>query len=95
MAFSVYILYSARADRYYVGHTSDVERRLLSHNSSDEIGGRYTRKNGPWRVVYVEDGFGTRSEAMRRERGIKGWKSRRRIEQLVGSVSDGMSVSLG
>ncbi len=46
MAFSVYILYSARADRYYVGHTSDVERRLLSHNSSDEIGGRYTRKNG-------------------------------------------------
>jgi len=88
MPFSVYILYSTRADRYYVGHTSDLSQRVVSHNRVDEPEGHYTRKNGPWEVVWVEEGFGTRSEAMRREREIKGWKSRRRIEELIGRSAD-------
>jgi putative endonuclease len=28
----VYILYSSKHDKYYVGQTDDVERRLVKHN---------------------------------------------------------------
>ena len=80
--YSVYILYSQSADRYYVGHTGDIVTRLNKHNSEVEHG-EYTRKNGPWIVVYHEDGFETRGEAMKRERQIKRWKSRSMIEGLI------------
>jgi hypothetical protein len=33
--FYVYILYSESADRYYIGHTNDPERRLVEHNTSE------------------------------------------------------------
>ena len=31
--YFVYILFSEKLDRYYVGTTGDVERRLFEHNS--------------------------------------------------------------
>ncbi|MBN2189134.1 MAG: GIY-YIG nuclease family protein [Chitinispirillaceae bacterium] len=80
--FSVYILYSKTADRYYVGHSANVKSRLSHHNASLRFG-EYTRKNGPWTLVYEERDFHSRSEAMRREREIKGWKSRKKIEKLI------------
>jgi hypothetical protein len=33
--FYVYILYSESADRYYIGHTNDSERRLIEHKTSE------------------------------------------------------------
>ena len=30
--YSVYILYSVSADRYYIGQTEDLEKRLIEHN---------------------------------------------------------------
>jgi putative endonuclease len=85
--FSVYILYSKAADRYYVGHTADLQLRLYSHNHSLHTLNKYTRKNGPWTRVYQESNFATRSDAMIREREIKGWKSSKRIKALVESAS--------
>ncbi|WP_225871370.1 GIY-YIG nuclease family protein [Pedobacter cryotolerans] len=32
MIFTVYVLYSIKFDKIYVGYTSDLEQRLLSHN---------------------------------------------------------------
>ncbi|HRP39223.1 MAG: GIY-YIG nuclease family protein [Chitinophagales bacterium] len=74
-------MYSANADKYYVGHTSDMERRLNEHNSNQT---RYTSQTAKgWKVVYTEH-FGSRSEAMKREREIKSKKSRKYIEVLIG-----------
>jgi putative endonuclease len=83
--FTVYILYSESADKYYIGHTADLKSRLLQHNDAfvDTHATKFTLKNGPWKLVYSEDGFATRSEAMKREREIKGWKSRVMIQKLV------------
>jgi predicted GIY-YIG superfamily endonuclease len=33
MPFYVYILYSAAADKYYVGQTEDIENRLFRHTT--------------------------------------------------------------
>ena len=79
--YYVYILYSAKADRYYTGQTENLELRLQSHNIGLVTS---TQAYGPWKLKYSE-AYETRSEAMRREREIKARKSRRYIEELIAS----------
>ena len=48
----MYFVYSIQSennpDRYYVGLTSDVERRLEEHNAGKSI---HTNKFKPWKLV--------------------------------------------
>ena len=82
MAFRVYILYSSSRNTYYVGNTSDeLSERLRKHNSNHK---GFTGKTGDWSIVYTEE-LQTKELAYKREREIKSWKSRRRIEQLIAS----------
>jgi len=50
----VYILQNP-GRRFYIGHTDDLNLRLHSHNRTDKIGGKFTRKNGPWELVWSEE----------------------------------------
>ena len=75
-----YILYSATADKYYIGHTTEpIEERLRKHNS-DHKG--FTGKFSDWTRIYIEM-YDSKQEAYRREREVKNWKSRKKIEMLV------------
>ncbi|MGB9772973.1 MAG: GIY-YIG nuclease family protein [Bacteroidota bacterium] len=66
MGFFVYILISAEGHRY-IGHTSDITRRLYEHNS----GLCHSTKHGHnWEVVHLEK-FSSRAEAMNREKWLK------------------------
>ena len=47
--YYLYILYSEKYDRYYVGQTNDPERRLEEHNSA--LKNSYTAKYRPWKMV--------------------------------------------
>ncbi|MBL7778151.1 MAG: GIY-YIG nuclease family protein [Chitinophagales bacterium] len=68
------------ADRYYVGYTSDtLESRLYKHNHKHS---GFTGKCNDWQIVYSEK-FDSKITAMKREREIKRWKSRKKIEELV------------
>ena len=79
-----YILHSITLDRYYIGHTcEDVQERLRRHLSDHE---GFTGKAKDWKIVYTE-GFEDKSAAYHREQEVKGWKSRKRIAQLVQSSS--------
>jgi len=75
-----YILFSRTANKYYVGHTTEsVTERLRKHNSNHAgFTGLYT----DWALTYVEK-FSTKSLAYKREREVKLWKSRKRIEHLI------------
>src|SRR5437870_13523448 len=77
--FWVYVLQNP-VGRFYVGHTDSLERRVKSHNRTDKIGGKFTRKNGPWTLVWTEE-HPDRSSATRRKRQIKNWKSARLIRE--------------
>ena len=82
--FWVYILQNP-SGKFYIGQTGDLEMRLLSHSRTDASKGAFTRKNGPWKLVWSE-GHTTRSSAMAREKQIKTMKSARWIrENLLGS----------
>ena len=70
------------AGNFYIGHTDNLENRILNHNRTDKIAGKFTRKNGPWALVWSEE-HPNRSSAMRREREIKNWKSARLIRDRL------------
>jgi putative endonuclease len=65
--FYIYIIYSAKLDRYYVGYTADIEVRIVQHNSGLSS---YTSKANDWKLVYKEQ-FTTREEAHKRELALK------------------------
>ena len=80
--FWVYILQNP-AGRFYVGQTEDLPARLRSHNDTAlTCAGKYTRKNGPWTLVWSEE-HPTRAAALVRERQIKRMKSARWIQEVL------------
>jgi len=79
--FWAYILRNP-VGQFYIGHTDDLELRLHSHNRTDRTVGKFTRKNGPWELVWSEE-HPTRPSAMARERQIKGMKSARWIRETL------------
>ncbi len=85
MACYFYILHSVSLDKFYVGHTCDslnsrLEKHLRNHSG-------FTGKAKDWIIVYSED-FETKEEAYKRERQVKGWKSKIRINALLSAGSD-------
>ena len=78
--FFVYILYSCKRDRYYVGYTSEIENRVAKHNSGSTTS---TKSVIPWELVYREQ-FNSKKEAIKREKEIKKMKSRIYILKLIG-----------
>jgi putative endonuclease len=92
MACSFYILYSQQGDSYYIGHTCDeLEERLRKHNSNHS---GYTGALSDWSVVHFEE-FPDKSAAYKREREVKAWKSRKRIEALISRHSSAGSEHPG
>ena len=78
--FFLYILYSKLKDQYYVGCTGDVlEKRIRRHNSNHK---GFTGGIGDWLLVYSEK-FDDKSQAIKREKQIKKWKSSKMIEGLI------------
>ena len=80
--WATYILYSQFNNKYYIGYSADdLEERLRRHNSNHK---GYTGQAADWKIVHKEF-FHSKSEALAREREIKAWKSRKMIENLIGS----------
>ncbi len=78
--YTVYILYSISADKYYVGHTSEeIQERIRKHLSNHK---GFTSLFKDWKLMYAEV-FETKSEAYQRELEIKSWKSKKRISKLI------------
>ncbi|MEM6514592.1 MAG: GIY-YIG nuclease family protein [Bacteroidota bacterium] len=77
----MYIIYSDKLDRYYIGSAENTSIRVVQHNNSN--GSKFTRRSNDWTLVYCEV-FDTRSEAQSREYAVKRKKSRKHIEFLIG-----------
>ena len=72
------------AGKFYVGQTDNVPARLANYNRTDNLSGKYTRKNGPWTLVWSEL-HPNQPSATAREREIKRWKSAKTTRlQLLG-----------
>src|SRR4030043_2135360 len=78
MSFWVYILRCAD-NSYYTGHTDNLEKRIVEHQTGEIEGYTFTRL--PVTLVFADE-FPTREEALAHERQIKGW-SRKKKEAMI------------
>lgn len=78
--FTVYVLYCASFEKIYIGYTSDIKNRLLSHNELATKG--YTIKYRPWVIVYTEE-YETKTDALRREKQLKSAAGRKFIWNII------------
>ena len=69
----VYILQSIHhTERFYVGTTQDIERRLLEHNTGKS---HYTSRHRPWKLV-VSIWFSAQDAALNFEKYLKSGSGR-------------------
>ena len=78
--YKVYALYSPTYNKIYIGYSSNLEERLLSHNELATKG--YTVRFRPWIVIYTED-YKTKKEAMLREKQLKSANGREFIWDII------------
>jgi putative endonuclease len=65
--YHVYVLKSQKNQRRYTGSTARLDERIVEHNRGKS---RYDQQNRPFVLIHIER-FGTRSEAIKRERYLK------------------------
>ena len=78
--FTVYVLYSKDFDKIYIGFTSALEQRILSHNELGKKG--WTIKFRPWQLIYKEE-YPEKSNAMKREKQLKTATGRNFIWSII------------
>jgi len=81
--YTVYVLHSKKFDKIYIGFTSDLKKRLLSHNELANKG--WTISFRPWKLVYQEE-FAEKKHAMKREKELKSHEGRNFIRKLIESI---------
>ena len=82
--YSVYILYSKKYDRYYIGQTDNLKAREARHNNGLV---KSTKHYRPWELVYFEN-YTTRSEAMRRELFLKKQRNKLFYKRLISQSAE-------
>ena len=78
--FTVYVLYSERYDKIYIGYTSDLKKRFKSHNELAKKG--WTVRFRPWEIVYIET-FERKQDALQREKQLKTSRGRAFIREKI------------
>lgn len=77
--FNVYILYSAKIDRFYTGSTSDLNQRLEFHDNPDAR--KFTAKADDW-ILFDKIDCESKYQALAIEKHIKSMKSKTYIRNL-------------
>ncbi len=78
--YTVYVLYSDRYQKIYVGYTSNLVERFKSHNLLATKG--WTIKFRPWQIIYTEE-FVDKSAALKCEQELKSSRGRAFIWGLI------------
>jgi putative endonuclease len=78
--FFVYILFSQKCDRYYVGYSADPENRLSQRHNKGKV--RATKNCAPY-ILMAKKEFQLESEARKEEIRLKRMKSRKYLIELI------------
>lgn len=76
--YFVYILLCVDQS-FYIGYSSDLKKRIKDHNNKQ--GSFYLKSKLPVKLVYYEK-IGSKTEAIRREKQIKGWSRQKKINLI-------------
>jgi putative endonuclease len=84
--YFIYIIYSEKSDKYYIGHSENPERRLIEHNTDPRT--TYTSKHRPWILKASVPVTNYKGDAVKIERKLKRLKSRKLIEKIIENPND-------
>jgi putative endonuclease len=76
----VNVLYSPSFKKIYIGYTSDINNRFLSHNELATKG--HTIKYRPWLIAHTEE-FVAKSDAIKRENQLKAANGRKYVWDVI------------
>lgn len=83
--YYVYIIFSDKLKRRYIGFSTDLKSRIKEHNQGKCIS---TSKGKPWKLIYYE-AFVSEKDARREELFLKIGKGRERLKYLFGDQNLG------
>lgn len=75
----VYIIKSIQHNRYYIGCSNNLNRRLNEHNEGYNISTKFYK---PWVLVHCEK-YNNQEEAYSRENKIKSYKGGNAFKKLL------------
>jgi putative endonuclease len=77
--FYVYVLISLKDNKFYIGFTNNLQRRLKEHNSGKNIS---TKSRLPLSLIYYESHL-SKGDAERREKYFKTTKGKSTLRQML------------
>jgi len=77
--FNVYVLFSEKYNKIYIGMTSNLEMRFFAHNNLPK---GWTASFRPWKLVHTEE-FSSKQEALKREKELKSARGRESIKKML------------
>jgi putative endonuclease len=81
----IYILENLNDKSWYIGYTSDLERRIKEHQEGS--GARTTRIKKDWHLIYCE-GYLEKLDAMGREQFLKSGSGRKFVKKQLTNYLD-------
>jgi putative endonuclease len=88
LPFTVYVLRSLKDSHFYIGFTTDLERRLTEHEHGESLA---TAPRRPFELGYCEC-HGSRRDALRREGYFKTAMGKKALRLML---RDGLSPTTG
>jgi len=79
MSYSLYILKSQSAEKYYTGISANPALRLTYHNTVEK---GFTSRYRPWEIAFSKE-YPSKEFAHQIELKIKNWKSKKMIEKII------------
>ena len=80
--YSVYAIYNSKNSKIYIGQSEDLDVRIKLHREKIFKNSYTSRFDGEWKVIHKEN-FGTRKEALVREKQLKSYGGREFIRSLI------------
>ncbi len=77
--YYIYVLWSSKLSKRYVGSTNNVEKRLEEHNRGFS---KFTKSGVPWIKVYQEESS-TKTEVLKREKFLKSGQGRAWLDKRL------------
>jgi len=77
--YHVYVLWSNKLQKRYIGFSSDLVKRLSEHNSGKSP---FTKTGMPWLLIHSEE-YLTETEARRREKFLKSGVGRKFLDSIL------------
>jgi putative endonuclease len=77
--YFVYVLFSLKDQKLYIGYSSDVFQRVEQHNAGENVSTKFRR---PLKLIYYESHL-FKEDAIRREKYFKTTKGKRALKLML------------